>query len=152
MKPVHKKSLPIHQYHLKNLQLCVCCLRHPCKNLNPLETQGKFHLPSWLFKTNNLKKGFCIFPQVAKKDGSPVLSQFPEGFLGKLQIRKSGKVELRLGDIVMDVSEGAAFSFLQVIQAFVLRSFFVCLFFFLKKTSFQLLLITIAMKLEHCKP
>ncbi|XP_029697342.1 DNA-directed RNA polymerase III subunit RPC4 isoform X3 [Takifugu rubripes] len=51
--------------------------------------------------------------QVAKKDGSPVLSQFPEGFLGKLQIRKSGKVELRLGDIVMDVSEGAAFSFLQ---------------------------------------
>ncbi|GLD64234.1 DNA-directed RNA polymerase III subunit RPC4-like isoform X1 [Lates japonicus] len=42
-----------------------------------------------------------------------VLSQFPEGFLGKLQIRKSGKVELKLGDIVMDVSEGAAFSFLQ---------------------------------------
>lgn len=38
----------------------------------------------------------------------------PEGFLGKLQIRKSGKVELKMGDIVMDVSEGAAFSFLQV--------------------------------------
>lgn len=56
---------------------------------------------------------------MAKKDGSPVLSQFPEGFWGKLQIRKSGKVELRLGDIVMDVSEGAAFSFLQVIQVFV---------------------------------
>ncbi|XP_045925351.1 DNA-directed RNA polymerase III subunit RPC4 [Micropterus dolomieu] len=49
----------------------------------------------------------------AVKDGCPVLSQFPEGFLGKLQIRKSGKVELKLGDIVMDVSEGAAFSFLQ---------------------------------------
>ncbi|XP_022067083.2 DNA-directed RNA polymerase III subunit RPC4 isoform X2 [Acanthochromis polyacanthus] len=47
------------------------------------------------------------------KEGCPVLSQFPEGFLGKLQIRKSGKVELKLGDIVMDVSEGAAFSFLQ---------------------------------------
>nr|XP_046232935.1 DNA-directed RNA polymerase III subunit RPC4 [Scatophagus argus]XP_046232936.1 DNA-directed RNA polymerase III subunit RPC4 [Scatophagus argus] len=46
-------------------------------------------------------------------EGCPVLSQFPEGFLGKLQIRKSGKVELKLGDIVMDVSEGAAFSFLQ---------------------------------------
>lgn len=58
---------------------------------------------------------------MAKKDPPPpVLSQFPEGFLGKLQIRKSGKVELRLGDIVMDVSEGAAFSFLQVIQIYVL--------------------------------
>lgn len=51
--------------------------------------------------------------QNSVKDGCPVLSQFPEGFLGKLQIRKSGKVELKLGDIIMDVSEGAAFSFLQ---------------------------------------
>ncbi|XP_068439929.1 DNA-directed RNA polymerase III subunit RPC4 [Clinocottus analis] len=46
-------------------------------------------------------------------EGCPVLSQLPEGFLGKLQIRKSGKVELKLGHIVMDVSEGTAFSFLQ---------------------------------------
>ncbi|XP_061912400.1 DNA-directed RNA polymerase III subunit RPC4 [Entelurus aequoreus] len=44
---------------------------------------------------------------------SPVLSEFPEGFLGKLQIRKSGKVELKLGDIIIDVTDGAAFSFLQ---------------------------------------
>ncbi|XP_060950911.1 DNA-directed RNA polymerase III subunit RPC4 isoform X3 [Limanda limanda] len=51
--------------------------------------------------------------QALRKDGCPVLSQLPEGFLGKLQIRKSGKVELKMGDIVMDVSEGAAFSFLQ---------------------------------------
>ncbi|XP_019902583.1 DNA-directed RNA polymerase III subunit RPC4 [Esox lucius] len=43
----------------------------------------------------------------------PILSQFSEGFLGKLQIRKSGKVQLLLGDITMDVSGGAAFSFLQ---------------------------------------
>lgn len=42
------------------------------------------------------------------------LHQLPEGFLGKLQIRKSGKVELKLGDVLLDVSEGAAFSFLQV--------------------------------------
>ncbi|XP_076005711.1 DNA-directed RNA polymerase III subunit RPC4 [Genypterus blacodes] len=47
------------------------------------------------------------------KEGCSVLSDFPEGVLGKLQIRKSGKMELKLGDIVMDVSEGAAFSFLQ---------------------------------------
>lgn len=60
---------------------------------------------------------------MAKKDPPlPVLSQFPEGFLGKLQIRRSGKVELRLGDVVMDVSEGAAFSFLQVIQIYVVVS------------------------------
>ncbi|KAG7492671.1 hypothetical protein MATL_G00017470 [Megalops atlanticus] len=44
---------------------------------------------------------------------NPVLSDFSEGFIGKLQIRKSGKVQLALGDITMDVSEGAAFSFLQ---------------------------------------
>lgn len=44
----------------------------------------------------------------------PVLSQLPEGFLGKLQIRKSGKVELKLGDVAMDVCGGAALSFLQV--------------------------------------
>lgn len=31
-------------------------------------------------------------------------------------------MELRLGDIVMDVSEGAAFSFLQVVQIYVLVS------------------------------
>ncbi|XP_029954334.1 DNA-directed RNA polymerase III subunit RPC4 isoform X5 [Salarias fasciatus] len=45
-----------------------------------------------------------------------VLSDFPEGFLGKLQVRRSGKLQLRLGDVVMDVSEGAAFSFLQLVS------------------------------------
>lgn len=56
-----------------------------------------------------------VSPQGAvPKDACPVLSDFSEGLLGKLQIRKSGKVELKLGDIVMDVTEGAAFSFLQV--------------------------------------
>ncbi|KAK5851336.1 hypothetical protein PBY51_002139 [Eleginops maclovinus] len=51
--------------------------------------------------------------QAPLKEGCPVLSQLPEGFLGKLQIRKSGKVQLKMGQVVMDVSEGAAFSFLQ---------------------------------------
>ncbi|KAM4715734.1 DNA-directed RNA polymerase III subunit RPC4 isoform 2-T2 [Anableps anableps] len=58
------------------------------------------HIPVFLRESGNM-------------DSSLVLSQFPEGFLGKLQIRKSGKVELKLGDIILDVSEGAAFSFLQ---------------------------------------
>lgn len=43
----------------------------------------------------------------------PVLNGFSEGCLGKLQLRRSGKVVLKLGDITMDVTEGAAFSFLQ---------------------------------------
>lgn len=43
-----------------------------------------------------------------------MLSDFTEGFVGKVQIRKSGKVQLVIGDITLDVSEGAAFSFLQV--------------------------------------
>lgn len=42
-----------------------------------------------------------------------VLSQFSEGCLGKLQIRRSGRVVLKLGDISLDVNEGTAFSFLQ---------------------------------------
>lgn len=49
----------------------------------------------------------------AGRESVPVLSDFSEGFMGKLQIRKSGKVQLVLGDITMDVSEGSAFSFLQ---------------------------------------
>ncbi|XP_061562466.1 LOW QUALITY PROTEIN: DNA-directed RNA polymerase III subunit RPC4 [Phycodurus eques] len=44
---------------------------------------------------------------------SPVLSEFPEGFLGKIQIRKSGKMQMKLGNIVMDITDGAALSFLQ---------------------------------------
>ncbi|KAM8836942.1 DNA-directed RNA polymerase III subunit RPC4 [Spinachia spinachia] len=60
------------------------------------------------------KRPAHLHPQeTVVKEGCPVLSQLPEGFLGKLQIRKSGKVELKLGHVVMDVSEGAAFSFLQ---------------------------------------
>ncbi|XP_063077461.1 DNA-directed RNA polymerase III subunit RPC4 [Engraulis encrasicolus] len=47
------------------------------------------------------------------KDSTPVLADFSEGLIGKLQVRKSGKVQLVLGDVKLDVSEGAAFSFLQ---------------------------------------
>ncbi|KAL2078240.1 hypothetical protein ACEWY4_025925 [Coilia grayii] len=47
------------------------------------------------------------------KESTPVLADFSEGLIGKLQIRKSGKVQLVLGDVKLDVSEGAAFSFLQ---------------------------------------
>ncbi|XP_060719961.1 DNA-directed RNA polymerase III subunit RPC4 [Tachysurus vachellii] len=48
-----------------------------------------------------------------EKEAAPVLSDFTEGYIGKVQIRKSGKVQLVIGDVTLDVSEGAAFSFLQ---------------------------------------
>lgn len=64
-------------------------------------------------KPEDKRPAYLQAQEAAVKEACPVLSQFPEGFLGKLQIRKSGKVELKLGDIIMDVSEGAAFSFLQ---------------------------------------
>ncbi|ROL41025.1 DNA-directed RNA polymerase III subunit RPC4 [Anabarilius grahami] len=47
------------------------------------------------------------------KAAVPLLSDFSEGLIGKLQIRKSGKVQLVMGNVTLDVSEGAAFSFLQ---------------------------------------
>ncbi|KAK1794027.1 hypothetical protein P4O66_010713 [Electrophorus voltai] len=49
----------------------------------------------------------------SEKEAASVLSDFPEGPVGKLQIRKSGKVQLLVGNVTLDVSEGAAFSFLQ---------------------------------------
>ncbi|XP_066549295.1 DNA-directed RNA polymerase III subunit RPC4 isoform X2 [Amia ocellicauda] len=52
-------------------------------------------------------------PDPAGKESTPTLSDFSEGLIGKVQIRKSGKVQLALGEVIMDVSEGAAFSFLQ---------------------------------------
>ncbi|MED6259549.1 hypothetical protein ATANTOWER_024964 [Ataeniobius toweri] len=59
------------------------------------------------------KEGKSVHQEARNMDSSLVFSQFPEGHLGKLQIRKSGKVELKLRDIILDVSEGTAFSFLQ---------------------------------------
>ncbi|KAK6293944.1 hypothetical protein J4Q44_G00362700 [Coregonus suidteri] len=63
-------------------------------------------------KSDGKRSSHIKAPDPAGKD-IPVLSEFTEGILGKLQIRKSGKVQLLLGDITMDVSEGTAFSFLQ---------------------------------------
>ncbi|XP_057215384.1 DNA-directed RNA polymerase III subunit RPC4 isoform X2 [Triplophysa rosa] len=48
-----------------------------------------------------------------EKTNVHVLSDFSEGLIGKLQIRRSGKVQLLMGNVTLDVSEGAAFTFLQ---------------------------------------
>lgn len=64
---------------------------------------------------NTEEKRTAHIKAVDKPDKSivPVLSDFSEGLIGKLQIRKSGKVQLVMGNVTLDVSEGAAFSFLQ---------------------------------------
>ncbi|XP_015202548.2 DNA-directed RNA polymerase III subunit RPC4 [Lepisosteus oculatus] len=52
-------------------------------------------------------------PDPIRKESTSTLSDFSEGHIGKLRIRKSGKVQLVLGEVITDISEGAAFSFLQ---------------------------------------
>ncbi|XP_067101150.1 DNA-directed RNA polymerase III subunit RPC4 isoform X1 [Osmerus mordax] len=64
-------------------------------------------------KTEDKRSAHGKTHEATVRESVPVLSDFSEGFMGKLQIRKSGKVQLVLGDVTMDVSEGAAFSFLQ---------------------------------------
>ena len=58
---------------------------------------------------------FVIFQNSVAKDLSRCkLSDFNEGRIGKLQIRKSGKVELCLGNVTLDLTMGTSPSFLQV--------------------------------------
>jgi hypothetical protein len=45
------------------------------------------------------------------------LSSLPSGNIGKLQIYKSGKVKLRIGDVLFDVSTGMPCNFLQEVAA-----------------------------------
>lgn len=42
------------------------------------------------------------------------LTDIPEGKIGKLQVMKSGKTRLVLGDVTFDLSRGAPCGFLQV--------------------------------------
>lgn len=50
--------------------------------------------------------------------GACSLDHFSEGYVGKLRVRKSGKAELVLGDIVLDVTMGTSCGFLQVRPCF----------------------------------
>ncbi|PVD38128.1 hypothetical protein C0Q70_00739 [Pomacea canaliculata] len=51
--------------------------------------------------------------ELEKKMGACSLDHFSEGYVGKLRVRKSGKAELVLGDIVLDVTMGTSCGFLQ---------------------------------------
>lgn len=54
-------------------------------------------------------------PQEARlAENACTLADLTEGQVGKLLIRKSGKVQLLLGKVTLDVTMGTACSFLQV--------------------------------------
>ncbi|XP_060063518.1 DNA-directed RNA polymerase III subunit RPC4-like [Ylistrum balloti] len=50
---------------------------------------------------------------LVKQIGSCSLSEFSEGYMGKLVVRKSGRTQLVLGNITLDVSMGTKCGFLQ---------------------------------------
>jgi hypothetical protein len=67
----------------------------------------------YLCLTLQLKITFCVVANVQKVVKCS-LEDFSEGFLGKMRVRKSGKTELVLGNVIFDVSMGVPASFLQV--------------------------------------
>ena len=52
--------------------------------------------------------------QLSQRLGACQLKDCPEGFMGKLRVRKSGKVELVLGENIMEVLPGLPVNFHQV--------------------------------------
>lgn len=57
----------------------------------------------------------CFSPQEARlAENACTLADLTEGQVGKLLIRKSGKVQLLLGKVTLDVTMGTTCSFLQV--------------------------------------
>lgn len=58
---------------------------------------------------------WALSPQEAKQaENICTLADLPEGQVGKLLIRRSGKVQLVLGQVTLDVTMGTPCSFLQV--------------------------------------
>merc|ERR1712111_228727 len=49
----------------------------------------------------------------SKSDSKVTLNLLSEGYLGKLQLRKSGKVQLWINDVLFDVDIGTQVGFLQ---------------------------------------
>ena len=52
--------------------------------------------------------------ELAKRLGLCNMSEFTEGYIGKIKVRKSGRTQLHLGDNVLDLNLGATPGFLQV--------------------------------------
>lgn len=56
----------------------------------------------------------CPWQEAKQAENTCTLADLPEGQVGKLLIRKSGKVQLVLGKVTLDVTMGTPCSFLQV--------------------------------------
>lgn len=77
-----------------------------------------FTAPDKKKKKNNrysliLKKK--LFQEEVKPAPTQMMTDFSEGSVGRLVIRKSGKAQLIIGNVTMDVSMGTKCNFLQVI-------------------------------------
>jgi DNA-directed RNA polymerase III subunit RPC4 len=62
------------------------------------------------------------------KEGSN-LQQLPQGYLGKMLVYKSGKVKMKLGDVMFDVSPQLSRLFVQILARYpmyVMLNFFLC--------------------------
>ena len=67
--------------------------------------------------------------ELAKRLGLCNMSEFTEGYIGKIKVHKSGRTQLHLGDNVLDLNLGATPGFLQVNidTKLTLRLWFACL-------------------------
>ena len=54
---------------------------------------------------------------MAERLGLCSLGDFSEGYIGKLQVRKSGHTQLVMGNVALDVTMGTPAGFLQVSKA-----------------------------------
>ncbi|CAO1944129.1 unnamed protein product [Urochloa humidicola] len=88
---------------------------HPAEELHLLQEQDSkermflFQLPKSLplpRRSSNIveRKGKATGKEV--KEGSN-LQQLPQGYLGKMLVYKSGKIKMKLGDVMFDVNPGA---------------------------------------------
>ncbi|KAL6840063.1 hypothetical protein ACP4OV_029873 [Aristida adscensionis] len=98
---------------------CEASIR-PAEELNLLREQdGKermflFQLP----KSLPLPKRYSVVERKGKATGKEAkegsnLQQLPHGYLGKMLVYKSGKIKMKLGDVMFDVNPGAECSMVQ---------------------------------------
>ena len=61
---------------------------------------------------------FCFQDKLSEKFRCCKMGDFEEGYIGKLQIHKSGRTRLVLGSVALDVNMGMPTGFLQVVCFF----------------------------------
>lgn len=69
------------------------------------------------------KQSFNLWQEEEAEENSCSLKDLREGLVGKMLVRRSGRVQLVLGQVTLDVSLGTSCSFLQVYQHYILILF-----------------------------